>query len=196
MDKNEYRLIKKCKKGDIDAFEELISEHEKRAYNIALKMLKNPEDAMDISQEAFIKVYKSINNFNLKSSFATWLYRIVVNTCLDFLKKNQTKVYHIDNPIKTEDGEITREIADIQTAPEVILERKMTRQLVHNAMDELDNIHRTVVILRDIQGFSYKEISEMLDCSLGTVKSRIKRGRDNLKSVIIKQMEQNDESYV
>ncbi len=196
MDKNEYKLIKKCKKGDIDAFEELILEHEKRAYNIALKMLKNPEDAMDISQEAFIKVYKSINNFNLKSSFATWLYRIVVNTCLDFLKKNQTKVYHIDNPIKTEDGEITREIADIQTAPEVILERKMTRQLVHNAMDELDNIHRTVLILRDIQGFSYKEISEMLDCSLGTVKSRIKRGRDNLKSVIIKQMEQNDESYV
>ncbi|MTI66725.1 MAG: sigma-70 family RNA polymerase sigma factor [Firmicutes bacterium] len=194
--KVEYKLIKKCKKGDIDAFEKLIENHEKRAYNIALKMLKDPNDAMDVSQEAFIKVFKSIKKFNHKSSFSTWLYRIVVNTCIDFIKKNK-KNYSLDQSIQTEEGEIKREITDLSiTDPKEILDKKLTREFVQSAINKLDEIHKTVIILRDIQEFSYKEISEILDCSLGTVKSRIKRGRDNLKEIIIKQMEQNNDLLV
>ena len=89
----EQKLIKKCANGNLKAFDELIEKYEKTAYNIALRMLKNPEDAMDVSQEAFIKVFRSIKTFNFESAFSTWLYRIVTNTCLDFLRKRNSKNY-------------------------------------------------------------------------------------------------------
>ncbi|SDZ32345.1 RNA polymerase, sigma-24 subunit, RpoE [Proteiniborus ethanoligenes] len=192
----EQKLIKKCMKGNLEAFDELIGKYEKTAYNIALKMLKNPEDAMDVSQEAFIKVFRSIKTFNFGSSFSTWLYRIVTNTCLDFLRKKTTNVYSIDNPIQTDDGEIERDIPDDSHTPEELLERKLTKELVNNSIDKLDDNHRTVIILRDIQGFSYEEISTILDCSIGTVKSRISRARNNLKEIIIRDTEQMKETVV
>ncbi|RKD33168.1 RNA polymerase sigma factor [Thermohalobacter berrensis] len=188
---NEDRLIAESIKGNIDAFEKLIEKYEKTAYNIALKMLKNHEDAMDISQEALIKVYKSISKFNRKSAFSTWLYRIVVNTCIDFLNKKKKKVFSIDNPITTETGEIKREIEDNTYTPEVIIDRKETKEIIYDSIDKLDTIYKTVIILRDIQGFSYKEIAQILDCSIGTVKSRISRGRKILKKIIVKEMQQN-----
>ncbi|MTI48569.1 sigma-70 family RNA polymerase sigma factor [Sporosalibacterium faouarense] len=196
MADNERKLIKKCAKGDLDAFEDLISKYEKKAYNIALKILKNPEDAMDISQEAFIKVYKSIKKFKFQSSFSTWLYRIVTNTCMDFLRKNKLQVYSLDNPIKTDDGEIEREVKDNSNSTEEMYEKKMTKELVHQSIDKLDEIHRVAIILRDIEGFSYQEISEILGCTMGTVKSRISRARSSLKEIILEEMEQNDISIV
>lgn len=188
---NEKKLIKKSVKGDINAFEILIDKYQKRSYNIALKMLKNPDDAKDVSQEAFIKIFKYINKFNFKSSFSTWMYRIVVNTCIDYIKKNKN-TYSLDNPIKYEGGEIKREIKDDSKNPEDIYDKEMTKELVHKSIDKLDEIHKTVIILRDIEGFSYKEISEILEVSIGTVKSRIKRGRDNLRNIIKEDMEQNN----
>lgn len=187
----EQKLIKKCINGNLKAFDELIEKYEKTAYNIALRMLKNPEDAMDVSQEAFIKVFKSIKTFNFESAFSTWLYRIVTNTCLDFLRKKSTRVYSIDNPIHTEDGEIERDIPDDADSPEELLEKKQTKELVTNSINKLEENHRLVIILRDIQGFSYEEISSILDCSIGTVKSRINRARKNLKDIIMKEMELN-----
>jgi len=192
----ERRLIKKCVQGNVEAFEELIAKYEKTAYNIALRMLRNQEDASDISQEAFIKVFKSIKTFNFESSFSTWLYRIVTNTCLDFLRKKNNNVYSLDNPIHTEEGEIHRDIPDIMNAPEEVFEKQLTKELVHRSINKLDDNHKTVIILRDIEGFSYEEISQILDCSLGTVKSRINRARNNLKDIILKDMEQNTVSIV
>ncbi|SHH14489.1 RNA polymerase sigma factor [Tepidibacter thalassicus] len=185
MDLNENELIKKCINGDVDAFEELIKAYKQKAYNIALNMLKNPEDAMDVSQEAFIKVYKYIKNFNQKSSFSTWLYRIVINTCLDFIKKNEkNRIYSIDDFIDNKQ----KEIEDNYNNPEVVLDRKVRNQEIHNAIKQLSPVLKTAVILRDIQGFSYDEISSIMNCSLGTVKSRIKRGRENLKKIIKESM--------
>lgn len=192
----EQKLIKKCMNGNLKAFDELIEKYEKTAYNIALKMLKNPEDAMDVSQEAFIKVFKSIKTFNFESAFSTWLYRIVTNTCLDFLRKKNNNVYSIDNPIHTDDGEIERDIPDDSDTPEEALEKKLTKELVSNSIDKLDQNHKVVIILRDIQGFSYEEISNILDCSIGTVKSRINRGRNNLKEILMREKELNKESNV
>ncbi len=192
----EQKLIKKCMDGNLKAFDELIEKYEKTAYNIALRMLKNPEDAMDVSQEAFIKIFKSIKTFNFESAFSTWLYRIVTNTCLDFLRKKNTNVYSIDNPIQTEDGEIERDFPDDSNTPEELYEKKLTKELVNNAIEKLDENHKAVIILRDIQGFSYEEISNILDCSIGTVKSRINRARNNLKEIIIKEKELNKESIV
>lgn len=188
-------LIKRCQKGDVDAFEMLIDKHQKIAYNIAFKMLNNKEDAMDISQEAFIKIYKSIGKFNFKASFTTWMYRIVVNTCLDFLKKKKT-TYSLDDNIKTPDGEIKKEIADDKNTPEKIIEKKMTRQNVHDSIKKLNEIHKTVIILRDIQGFSYDEIAEITGTSKGTIKSRISRARSALKQIILNDMEQKTERFV
>jgi len=192
----EQKLIKKCVNGNLKAFDELIAKYEKTAYNIALRMLKNPEDAMDVSQEAFIKVFKSTKTFNFESAFSTWLYRIVTNTCLDFLRKRNPNVYSIDNPIQTDEGEIERDIPDESDSPEELLEKKLTKELVNNSINKLDENHRIVIILRDIQGFSYEEISNILDCSIGTVKSRINRARKNLKDIIIKDMEHNKELNV
>ncbi|WIV10516.1 sigma-70 family RNA polymerase sigma factor [Proteiniborus sp. MB09-C3] len=192
----EQNLIKKCVNGNLKAFDELIEKYEKTAYNIALRMLKNPEDAMDVSQEAFIKVFKSIKTFNFESAFSTWLYRIVTNTCLDFLRKKSTIVYSLDNPIQTEDGEMERDIPDGSHSPEELLEKKLTKELVNNAIGKLEENHRVVIILRDIQGFSYEEISNILDCSIGTVKSRINRARNNLKDIVMKEMELNKEYIV
>ncbi|SHJ88026.1 RNA polymerase sigma factor [Tepidibacter formicigenes] len=181
MDFNEKELIKKCINGDIDAFEELIKKHKQKAYNIALGMLKNPEDAMDVSQEAFIKVYKYIKNFNQKSSFSTWLYRIVMNTCLDFIKKNEkNKVYSINEAINNRE----KEIKDDYNNPEYVLDRKIQSEEIHKAIEQLSPVLKTAITLRDIQGFSYDEIANITNCSLGTVKSRIKRARDNLKKII------------
>ncbi|WP_069649197.1 RNA polymerase sigma factor [Caloranaerobacter ferrireducens] len=188
MKKSEHILIKKSSEGNVDAFEELIKEYEKRAYNIAYRLLKNSEDAMDVVQEAFIKIYKSIREFKFKSSFSTWVYRIVVNTTIDFIRSKKV-IYSLDETIKSEKGDIKREVADYENTPEIELERKLTKELVQKSIDKLDDIHRTVIILRDIQGFSYDEISEILDCSLGTVKSRISRGRIALKEIILKEME-------
>lgn len=192
----EKMLIKRCIKGDIDAFEKLIESHQKRAYNIALRILKNPDDAMDISQEAFIKVFKSIKSFKFQSSFSTWLYRIISNTCIDFLRKNKNEVYSIDNPIQTDEGNIKRQFEDQGNTTEEMFNKKMTKELVHNAIDELEDQHRVIVILRDIEGFSYSEIADILGCTLGTVKSRISRARDNLKNIILRDMEQNNNSIV
>lgn len=191
MKKPERILIKKSVDGNVDAFEELIKDYEKRAYNIAYRLLKNPEDAMDVVQEAFIKVYKSIKEFKFKSSFSTWVYRIVVNTSIDFMRSKKV-VYSLDETIKCEKGDIKREIADYENTPEIELERKLAKELVQKSIDKLDDIHRTVIILRDIQGFSYDEISEILCCSFGTVKSRISRGRIALKEIILKEMEHKD----
>ncbi|MBS4537203.1 sigma-70 family RNA polymerase sigma factor [Clostridium sp. D2Q-11] len=192
MTLNERKLIKRSMKGDIDAFEKLIEAHQKSAYNIALRMLKNPEDAKDVSQQAFVKIFKYIDTFNFKSSFTTWMYRIIVNLCIDYINKNKiNNTYSLDNPIKTDTGEINREVKDNTDLPEDIVEKKETKQIVHNAINKLDDIHRSIIILRDIEDFSYKEISEILEISIGTVKSRIKRGRDNLRVILKEEMEQN-----
>lgn len=187
MDYSENNLIQRCKDGDIESFEELIRSHKQRVYNIALKMLSNTEDAMDVSQEAFIKVYRSIGKFNMESSFSTWLYKVVVNTCLDFIKKNKKldKVYSIDEFIENREVNLNQQgLKNKYDTPEEALDKKIKRQTINRAINELPENFRTVIILRDIQGFSYEEIANITNCSLGTVKSRIKRGRESLKKLI------------
>jgi RNA polymerase sigma-70 factor (ECF subfamily) len=185
LDLNENQLIKKCIDGDIDAFEKLIDKYKQTAYNIALGIVKNPDDAMDVSQEALIKVYRYIKNFNQKSSFSTWLYRIVMNTCLDYMKKNEkNKVIPINDEI------INREDTYIDSNPQKILDKKIETKQIRDAIDKLPSIQKTAIILRDIQGFSYEEIANITECSIGTVKSRIKRGREKLKEILKQSMKE------
>jgi RNA polymerase sigma-70 factor (ECF subfamily) len=188
LNENEILLIKRSQKGDINSFEELIKEYKKIAYNIALKMLKNKEDAEDVSQEALIKVYKSINRFNMDSSFKTWLYRIVVNTCLDHVRKNKENPISIDQPIRSGHDEFYMDVEDNRPTPQEVLETKLTQKMVMDAVNELEEDFKSIIILRDINDLSYEEIAEVLECNIGTVKSRISRGRQKLKEILEKNM--------
>ena len=185
MKSNEIWLVEQSRNGDVDAFEELIRDYKKIAYNIAFKILQNVEDAEDASQEALIKVFKSIQNFNMESSFKSWMYRIVVNTCVDFQRKKKINAVSIDEDIDLgESSPLHREIVDDSTNPDVLVEKKFNSKLINDALSKLDDDTKAIIILRDIQGFSYSEISEILSCNLGTVKSRLNRARRNLKEIL------------
>ncbi len=185
MSEAEKILIEKSKKGCVDSFEKLIDKYQTLAFNIAYKMLGNKEDASDITQEALVKVFKSIKNFKEESSFSTWLYRIVTNTCIDMIrKKKKIKTFSLDNPIETENGKIERQIQGEENLPEDVFEKKQIQKRVHRAISSLPEKYRIVIILRDIQDFSYDEISEIVGVPLGTVKSRINRGRIILKDLL------------
>lgn len=152
-------------------------------------MLRNVEDAEDVSQEAWIKIFKSIRNFNMESSFKVWMYRIVVNTCIDFKRKKNINAVSIDETLDLGSGsEIQREIADDSNNPDILIDRNYDTQMVNDAINKLEDSFKTIIILRDIQGFTYKEISEILSCNLGTVKSRLSRARKNLKEVLENEM--------
>lgn len=185
MKSNEQWLVEQSRNGNVDAFEELIKDYKKSAYNIALRVLRNVEDAEDASQEALIKVYKNIQNFNMQSTFKVWMYRIVVNTCLDFKRKKIINAVSIDENIDLGgNNEIHREIADDSANPDVLVEKNFNNKLVNDAVNKLDDEYKTIIVLRDIQGFSYSEIAEILSCNLGTVKSRLNRARKSLKEIL------------
>lgn len=185
MKGNELWLVEQSRNGDVDAFEELIKDYKKVAYNIALRVLRNVEDAEDASQEALIKVYKSIQNFNMQSSFKSWMYRIVVNTCIDFKRKKNINAVSIDENIDLGGNkEFQIEIADDTNNPDILIEKNFNSKLISDAVGRLEDDFKTIIIFRDIQGFSYSEISEMLNCNLGTVKSRLNRARKSLKEIL------------
>ncbi len=185
MKSNELWLVEQSRQGNVDAFEELIKDYKKSAYNIALRVLRNVEDAEDASQEALIKVFKNIQNFNMQSTFKVWMYRIVVNTCLDFKRKKMINAVSIDESIDLGgNSEIKREIADDSGNPDALVEKKYTNKLVNDAVNKLDDDYKTIIVLRDIQGFAYSEIAEILSCNLGTVKSRLSRARKSLKEIL------------
>ncbi len=190
MSELEKLLISKSKAGDTDAFEKLVGMHDKKAYNIALRIMGNEEDAKDMSQEALIRVYRSIRDFKEQSSFSTWLYRIVTNVCLDELRKRKNaKTVPVDGTIETEDGEMHLEVGVEHETPEEVYVKQERKKVILNAISELNEEHRSAIVLRDIQGFSYEEIAAMLDLSLGTVKSRINRARHALKDKLSVRLE-------
>lgn len=194
MSLQEASLIEQAKAGDIESFQQLISEHEKRVFNIAYRMLGNIEDAKDVAQEALVKAYRGIKNFKGKSSFSTWLYAIVNNACIDFIRKNRkTNLIYLDKDYEGGNGTYKMEIPDRKDTPEEILEKKEVQNLVHESIDQLSPLHKKVIILRDIEEFSYKEIAEILNCSEGTVKSRISRARNNLKLIIQEKIDRGRE---
>lgn len=184
---SESLLIRKSIQGNMAAFEELVSIYEKKVYTIAYRMMNNHEDASDVAQEAFIKIYQKLQSFKGESTFSTWLYRIVTNTCLDELRRRKTKVISINNPINSEYGEMEREIPDGGPTPEEIYESTEITATVQRALTRLPEEYRIAIVLKDIRGHSYEEISKILSCSLGTVKSRLSRGRNLLKEILVKE---------
>lgn len=181
----EASIVRKVLGGDANAFETLVLEYEKNVYNIALRMTGNSEDAADMTQEAFIKAYNSLQSFRGDSKFSVWLYRIVSNVCLDFLRsKNRRPTVSLS--VEDDDGEDAQlDVADESQSPELLLDRKLTRDSVRRGLDSLPPDYRQILLLREIQGLSYDEIAQALSLEVGTVKSRIFRARKRLCAFLI-----------
>ncbi len=192
MQDNELLLIKRSIKGDVDAFEELIKDYKKMAYNIALRVLRNKEDAEDVSQEALVKVFKNIDSFNMQSTFKVWLYRIVMNTCLDFKRKKKIVTYSIDKPLENDESEILQDIPDNSNNPDIIIQNKLESQMLYECIEMLDDDFRMVIVLRDLQNLSYKDIASILSCNEGTIKSRLNRARKKLRDIITNKLQESE----
>lgn len=169
-------FIKKLKHGDEKAFEMLVNNYQQKIYSLAFSSLGNKEDALDIVQEVFIKIYRGISMFNGDSALSTWIFRITKNTCYDFLRKKRKNI----------DEEIPDDLADDMPLPEDIAEQKFERETVKTCLDKLPPKYKMVLLLREYQDLSYSEIAKILDISEGTVKSRISRAREYLLNEIIK----------
>ena len=182
----EAAVIQSVLDGDVNAFETLVKEYEKNVYNLALRMTGNSEDAADMAQEAFIKAYNSLSSFRGDSKFSVWLYRIVSNVCLDYLR-SRTRKPTVSLSTENDDGEeVELDIADESQSPELLLDRSLTRDAVRRGLAALPPDHREILLLREIQGLSYEEIAAALGLEAGTVKSRIFRARKKLCSFLIK----------
>ncbi len=185
-------ILKEAQSGSIKAFEKIVYKFERLVYNIAFKMLKNPEDASDLSQEALIKIYKNLNKCQDASVLKAWVCRITTNACIDEIRKRKGKTYEsLDFEIEHEEGDFTKEYKSSEEGPEQVLINKELRIDIAKAIDKLAPSYRALIVLRDVEGLSYLELAEITESNLGTVKSRLSRARNMLKKIII-DMQKND----
>ena len=169
-----------ARRGELSAFEELVTRYEKRVYAIALRSSGSPEDAADITQEVFLRAWRSMKDFRGDSGFATWLFRITMNQCVDYARHKQPLVQGED------DEERELPLPDTAPSPEEHLENSELGRELAAALDEVSDEHRRIVLLRDVSGMSYTEIAEILEVSEGTVKSRLSRARIALRKILLK----------
>lgn len=172
---DEQNLIVLAQKGDQSAFGELMTRYEKQVYHQALRLLANPEDAADVTQEVFLKVWRSLPSFQGDSSFATWLYKLTDNAAIDLLRREKKR--RGDASLDDEEYQWDATLADPDSSPERKLERQELQRAVADGLKKLSEEHRRVLVLREINGLSYEDIGHILDISPGTVKSRIARAR-------------------
>lgn len=173
-------LVRRSQRGDTAAFEELVRLYQDKIYALACHLSGNQADAEDLAQEAFVKAYYALKGFRHEADFGTWLHRITVNQWIN-LRRRERPALSLDEPVLTGDGEVRREPAAASEDPQEALERKEFQRFVRQALGEISREHRVVLVLREMHDYSYEEIARVLDCSLGTVKSRISRARTALK---------------
>ena len=187
IDDNEQLLVKQVLTGDQDAFEVLVERYAGRLFNVCFNLLGNRQDAEDCVQEAFIKAYRAMPDYNFMSAFYTWMYRIAVNTCLDFRRKNKKGMtVSLDEGLETDDGHLFQQIPDQSPLPDELLERSEMTDFVREEIAKLPDYLREIIVLRDLEGLSYLELSRLLKLSEGTVKSRLSRARKQLMERIRK----------
>ncbi len=181
MENNDLQLVERAQQGDREAFRELVEKYQRKVYSICYGMLKNPDDSMDVSQEVFVKVYRYLEKFNGQSTFYTWLYRITVNMCIDHIRKNsRMRVVDYDDGIarmETMEGDDNIMPSTLGLNPDKVYGRKELRQKMLEALETLTENHRTILVLREVEGLSYDELAEVLNISKGTVMSRLFHAR-------------------
>lgn len=182
MKKEEDRaLIVRAKGGDEKAFRTLLKRYERSVYSICLRMASNREEALDLAQEAFIKVFSTLDKYDPAFAFSSWLYKITSNLCIDFLRKRRIETVAMDEPVRGEKGDYIRQYQSPMDNPEALALRKERSSLVVDAIGQLPPHYRIILLLRHQEALSYEEIASVLGIPLGTVKARIHRAREMLK---------------
>jgi len=186
--KIQREVIESCKAGDQRAFAEIVLQSQKKVFNIAYRMLGNSEEAKDLAQEVFVSVFNSIKDLRDEIKFDSWLTRITLNHCRNRWKHLKRRQYFnsdsLDDPVEMEEGDVPRAVYDPSDNPETLYEKKMIQELVQEGLQKLKEDQRELLVLRDLQGFSYEEICELLSLPEGTVKSKLHRARMDLKQVL------------
>ena len=181
-------VIESCKAGDEKAFTEIVLHSQKKVFNIAYRMLGNLEEAKDLAQEVFISVFESIKDLKEEIKFDAWLTQITLNHCRNRWKYLKRRRYFnsdsLDDPIETEEGSMPRALVDPSGNPETLYEKKSIQQFIQGGLLKLKEDQRELIVLRDLQGFSYEEMGGLLGLPEGTIKSKLHRARMDLKEIL------------
>lgn len=180
----EQELVSAAKAGDQQAFEQLVQDNQNRIYSLAVRLAGDREEAFDLAQEAFVKAWQGLPAFQGESSFATWIYRLATNVCIDYLRK-QKRRRQVESEVSLDDEELSwTEPADWSQDPHRQLERSEQGRALARGLEALPEQQRQILVLRELSGLSYQEIAEKLNLDLGTVKSRIARARMALRKIL------------
>lgn len=177
---DERELIARLQKRDEAAFEELIRQYEKKVYTLCFRMCGNSEDAEEAAQDAFLALWRGIDRFRQESSLSTWIYRLATNACIDTLRRRKKQ----SGSVSLDDEELFVDAVDTSPQPQETVEHREAQKLLQEDLSALPEEYRKVLILREIEGLSYTEIAESASIELGTVKSRISRGRSLLRNFL------------
>lgn len=178
--KDERRLIQQAREGDLDAFEALVRLHQQMVYGLALSLTRSHHDAEEIAQTVFLKTWRRLKTFRGEASLSTWLYRLTRNACTDHLRQNRKR----SGDRSLEDPDLAP-LANQAPMPQEIMEQRELQQALMDAMEKLPEESRTVLLLREVEGFTYREIAQDLGLSEGTVKSRLSRARRALRKNLL-----------
>jgi RNA polymerase sigma-70 factor (ECF subfamily) len=178
------KLVGLSRKGDMVAFEELVARHRDKIYARAFSMMRNEDEALDLSQEAWVKGWQRLVQFQGDSSFVTWMTRIVINLCLDQLRKHKRQRAESIEMMDEETGGVERQMPVVTVNPTEGLERGELRQRIDRALAQLSHEHRTVLVLHEFEELEYKEIAKRMKCSIGTVMSRLFYARRRMASLL------------
>lgn len=194
MATDDLTLVKRVRSGDQRAFKLLVERYQRKVYSVALGMVKDREEAMDVSQEAFVKVHKYLDHFKGDSSFYTWLYRITVNICIDVLRRRAAaKGEHVelDENIQLDSAEanIGALGSRLGTNPQKSLLRKELAAKIEEALQEVPEKHRAILLLRELEGMSYEDLARTLEIPKGTVMSRLFHARAKIQKILNKYLE-------
>ena len=190
VDIDDSVLVQQSQAGDTKAMERLILKYQNRIYNVTLKMCGNPDDAAELTQEAFVKVIESINKFQGKSSFYTWLFRIAVNLTLNHCQRtSRTATRSLDAEESGQEGAAKQYLKDFLSDenaadPAALAQSRELCELAKQSLLKLDEPQRAVIVLRDIEGMNYNDIADVLNIELGTVRSRLSRARSHVRDIL------------
>ena len=189
---DDQKLVKSAKDGDTAAYEELVARHRDKIFARAYSMTRNEEDAIDLSQEAWIKAWQRLKQFHGESSFATWITRITINLCLDHLRKHKRHRVESIEMMDEESGGVERRMPVVMVNPTERLERGELRKRIDDALKQLSEAHRTVLVLHEFEEMEYKEIAKTMGCSIGTVMSRLFYARRKMAVLLADLKKENE----